>query len=278
MSKLEIKFQLFNLSPQLKGFIEKIWVFESSEPMPRDDMKMVAPNGRLLLLMPFRNALVGQKVNRNYLAPQNRISLVGMSDCPSIVDAEMKGAIGTIGVEISAIGAYRFFHIRLKDIKNQLYLLEDIIGRPAKIIQQRMSETQSIDGKIQLLQQFLLSLFVQSEEDTLFEYCIRQINLSKGGHTIKQLEHKTGYTSRWLNLKFEERLGISPKNYSSIMRFQRFYKAMLSNPNDFFKQASFYDHYHDESHFIKEFRRFTEMPPGRLIKSKNEFGKTFYKE
>ena len=278
MSKLEIKFQLINPVWQLKTFIEKIWVFESSEPMPRDDMKMVAPNGRLLLLMPFRNALVGQKVNRNYLAPQNRISLVGMSDCPSIVDAEMKGAIGTIGVEISAIGAYRFFHIRLKNIKNQLYLLEDIIGRPAKLIQQRMSETQSIGGKIQLLQQFLLSLFVQSEEDTLFEYCIRQINLSKGGHTIKQLEHKTGYTSRWLNLKFEERLGISPKNYSSIMRFQRFYKAMLSNPNDFFKQASFYDHYHDESHFIKEFRRFTEMPPGRLIKSKNEFGKTFYKE
>jgi len=278
MDKLDIKFQLISPIGQLKSFIDKIWLFESSGPMPRDDMKLVVPNGRLLLLMPFRNGLAGQKGGRYYLAPQNKISLVGISDCPSIVDAEMGGAIGTIGIEISAIGAYRFFHLRLKGIKNQLNLLADVIGQPAIIIEQRMSEIQSIDGKIQMLQQFLLSLFIKSEEDALFDYCIQQIKVSKGSHSIRQLERETGYTSRWLNLKFEERLGISPKNYSSIVRFQRFYREMLSNPNDFFKRKSFYDHYHDESHFIKDFRRFTDMPPVRLISSKNDFGKTFYQD
>jgi hypothetical protein len=208
MDKLDIKFQQISPIGQLKSVIDKIWLFESNRPMPRDDMKLVVPNGRLLLLMPFRNGLAGQKGGRYYLAPQNKISLVGI---------------------------YRFFHLRLKGIKNQLNLLADVIGQPAIIIEQRMSEIQGIDGKIQMLQQFLLSLFIKSEEDALFDYCIQQINVSKGSHSIRQLERETGYTSRWLNLKFEERLGISPKNYSSIVRFQRFYREMLSNPNDFFQ-------------------------------------------
>jgi len=95
---------------------------------------------------------------------------------------------------------------------------------------------------------------------------------------MRQLERGTGYSSRWLNLKFEERLGISPKNYSSIIRFQRYYRELVLNPGNFFKQKLFYGDYYDESHFIKDFRRFTDAPPARLIRMKNEFGKTFYRD
>jgi hypothetical protein len=278
MNKLEIKFRQISPIWQLKGFIDKIWVFESNEPMSRDDMKLVVPNGRLLLVIPFRNGITGQMDSKYYVTPENRIALIGMSDRPSIVDAEMQGPTGTIGVEISAMGAYRFFHLRLKDIKNQLHSLSDIVGKAGSIIEQRISEAQSIDDKIQLLQQFLFSLFTQREEDPLFEYCVRQIQAAKGSNLIRQLERETGYSSRWLNLKFEERLGISPKNYSSIMRFQRYYREMLLNPSAFFKQKLFYDYYYDESHFIKDFKRFTDVPPTKLMRLRNEFGKTFYKD
>lgn len=278
MDKLEIRFRQISPIWQLKGLIDKIWVFESSEPMSRDDMKLVVPNGRMLLIIPFRNGITGQMDNKYYITPENRIALVGISDRPSIVDAEMKGPTGTIGVEISAMAAYRFFHLKLKDIKNQLHPLSDIVGKDAATIEQRIAESESIDDKLDLLQQFLLSLLHYGKEDSLFEYCVRQIQTATGSNLIRQLERETGYTSRWLNLKFEERLGISPKNYSSIMRFQRYYKELLLNPDAFFKQKSFYDYYYDESHFIKDFKRFTDIPPTRMMRSKNEFGKTFYKD
>lgn len=275
---LEIQFQTFEPLPQLKGYIDRIWVFESSAPMPNDDMKLVVPNGRLLLVIPFRNGLTGLMDDKYYVTPKDQMALVGMSDRPSIVDAAAQGPTGTIGVEISAMGAYRFFHLRLKDIKNQLHPLADILGKTINSIEQRLAESPAIPGKIRLLQQFLLSLFFRSERDPLFEYCVQQIHVATGSQLVRQLEQGTGYSSRWLNLKFEERLGISPKNYSSIIRFQRYYRAMLANPGDFFKLKDFYDDYYDESHFIKAFRRFTDMPPTRLMQSKNEFGNTFYQD
>lgn len=244
--------------------------------MPGDDMKLVVPDGRLLMIIPFRNGIVGQMGNKRYLAPQHAIAIVGASDLPSVVDAQWNGPTGTIGVEISPMGAYRFLHLHMKDIKNQSNLLTDILGHTARALEQRIAALESLDDKVRILQQFLLTLFVNSEKDALFEHCIHQLEISQGSIRIAALERQTGYSSRWLHKKFEERLGISPKNFASIMRFQQYYRALLANSTAFFRQKQFFDHYHDESHFIKDFKRFTGLSPTKLIGSKNEFGNTFY--
>ncbi|HYG14269.1 MAG TPA: hypothetical protein VEC12_00845, partial [Bacteroidia bacterium] len=83
---------------------------------------------------------------------------------------------------------------------------------------------------------------------------------------------------RWLHMKFMERAGISPKNLASIVRFQQFYTALAQNREKDFLQKEFYDFYYDQSHFIKDFKRFTGLPPAKLAMSENEFGKIFYKE
>ena len=80
-----------------------------------------------------------------------------------------------------------------------------------------------------LLQQFLLNQFKQQAEDSIFEYCVAKITLLKGKITVKELEKKTGYSSRWLNMKFIDKLGVSPKNLSSIIRFNQYYNAVANN-------------------------------------------------
>ena len=241
-------------------------------------MKLVVPNGRLLLVVPFRNGITGKMNDKFHLVKNNKIALIGIADVPSIVDAETDGPTGTIGVEISAIGAYRFFHFSLKEIKNRLYYLTDILCKIATEVERKLQDFENIDDKIKLLQEFLLSLFIREDKDSLFEYCLHQIEGSQGSVHIKELEKQTGYTSRWLNMKFDEKLGMSPKNISSIFRFQKYYQALLSKPVDFFRQKNFFDDYHDESHFIKDFKRFTGLPPAKLMQLQNEFGRTFYKD
>ena len=44
--------------PLLKGYIEKMWLFESSGKMPVDDLKLVVPNGHIKLSVAFRNGIV----------------------------------------------------------------------------------------------------------------------------------------------------------------------------------------------------------------------------
>lgn len=273
---MEIKFQPIRPIAPLKPYIDKIWILETDRPMPQEDMKLVVPNGKLLLVIPIRNGITGRMNGNDHVAKTDKITLIGMSDHPSIVDAVDNGPVGTIGVELNAIGAYRFFHIRMKDIKYQVHHLGDIVGKMASAIEQQIAETGNALEKVRLLQKFLFSLFTKKEADPLFEYCIDNIVSKKGAINIRKLERDTGYSSRWLNMKFDERLGISPKGLGAILRFQHYYQSILAGSIDFLRQKDFYEHYYDESHFIKEFKRFTGMSPSRLLSKQNEFGRLFY--
>lgn len=246
--------------------------------MPDDDMKLVVPDGKMLMVIPVENTLLGTMNGKINVGKTNKINLIGMSDYGAIVDAGFDGPVGTIGVEFNPAGAYRFFHLNLKDITHQLYELTDILPKSSRQLEERLLECATIDAKIGLLQQYLFSLYQSSEPDQIFEYCISQIEMSYGMIRVKELEAKTGYSSRWLNRKFEHLLGLNPKTLNSVLRFQKSYHAMMADPYTFFNRKDFYDYYHDESHFIKNFKRYTGFSPNKILRMKNEFGKTFYQD
>jgi AraC-like DNA-binding protein len=264
--------------PLLKGYIEKLWVFESMGRAPSGDMKLIVPNGCIKLVIPFRNGLSGTINNWYHLSKENSITLIGMTDVPSIVDVETNSPSGTIGIQFNPMGAYRFFQISQSEIKNQIHLLTDILGKTAKVLEEQISNQESINGKIILLQQFLLKQLMRRDGDDIFDFCIQKIAQTKGTILIKELERNTGFSSRWLNIKFLEKVGISPKNLSSIIRFQQFYRALTKSNESNFLKNDFYDYYYDQSHFIKDFKRFTGFSPTKFSLTENEFGKIFYKE
>ena len=276
---MHMHLQHINPHPFLSGYIEKMWVFKSSGRVTNEDMKLVVPNGLIKLVIPFRNGLSGKMQDGwLHLSKEHSITLIGMSDMPAIVEAENDTTAGTIGVEFSPHGAYRFFRLRQSEIKNQIHPLTDILGNIAKELEEKISNAESVHNKILLLQDFLIKLFSISEADNIFDYCVQRIKTTKGKITISKLEKETGYSSRWLHMKFIDKVGVSPKNLSSILRFQQYYQALAKNEERTFLENDFYDYYYDHSHFIKEFKRFTGLPRARFENANNDFGKIFYKD
>jgi AraC-like DNA-binding protein len=273
-----MRLQQIEPHPLLKNYIEKIWLFESSGKMPADDLKLVVPNGHIKLSVAFRNGIVAAMDGKSFTSKEQNISLTGLTDVPVILDVEKDVSTGTIVVEFNPQGAYRFFHLSLSDIKNQIHSLADILGSVARKLEEQVSNARSINEKVTLLQQFLFKQFTRQPEDSIFEYCVAKIISSRGKVTIKELEKKTGYSSRWLNMKFKDNLGVSPKNLSTIIRFNQYYNAVANNNEMDFMQNAFYEHYYDQSHFLKEFKRFTGQSHSGFEKITNDFGKLFYKE
>ena len=275
---MQMRLQNIDPHPLLKCYIDKIWLFESSGKMPVDDLKLVVPNGHIKLSIAFRNGIVAAINRKRFISKEQNISLTGLVDVPVILDVDEDVATGTIVVEFNPQGAYRFFRISLNEIKNQIHPLTDVLGTVAKQLEEHISNVESTEGKVALLQQFLLNQFKQQAEDSIFEYCVAKITSLKGKITVKELEKKTGYSSRWLNMKFKDKLGISPKNLSTIIRFNQYYNAVANNNEMDFMQNAFYDHYYDQSHFLKEFKRFTGLSHSGFELTTNNFGKLFYKE
>ncbi len=275
---MQIQFRHIEPHFLLKNYIEKMWFFESSGKMPVDDMKLVVPNGNLKLTVSYQNGIVATVNGKTFASKEHDITLTGLIDVPVILDVEEDVATETIGIEFNPQGAYRFFHFNLNDIQNQIYSLSDLLANTGKRLVEEINNTTSAQQKINVLQQFLLKQLSLPQEDLIFEYCIEKITASKGRITIKELEKKTGYSSRWLNVKFNDKLGVSPKNFSSIIRFKYYYEGFINSNKKLFSRNDFYEMYYDQSHFIKDFKRFTGLPPTKFEKQENNFGKSYYRE
>jgi len=256
--------------PLLCPYIAKISVFESNGRLPDTERKLIVPNANFKLTLTYRNGIMARIGNQNFIQIEDKLSLTGLIDSPVLLDAQEDTETGTIIIEFNPLGAYQLFHLSYADIKNQIVELPDIIGNHAQELQAQLAEARTVNLKVQMLQNFLIKQLEKATSDPIYDYCINRISNSKGLITIAQLEKETGYSSRWLHRKFLEHLGTGPKNLSEIVRFKQFYEVYSTGAESRRLKEQIYQNYHDQSHFIRAFKRFTGTTPTDLQNSTNE--------
>jgi AraC-like DNA-binding protein len=247
-----------------------MWVFESSGHLPVEDRKLIVPNANFKLTLTYRNGIVARVADKTFIQNENGLSLTGLVDAPVILDSQKDAQTGTIIIEFNPLGAYRFFHLSFAEVKNQIVEVSDLIGDYAGELQSQLAEANTVALKLQLLQNFLIRLLEKTSADPIYDYCISRISHSKGLISVSQLEKETGYSSRWLHTKFSEHLGTGPKNLAEIVRFKQFYQAYSTGAKLKDLKGLIYHYYHDQSHFIRAFKRFTGSTPTELQNSMNE--------
>jgi AraC-like DNA-binding protein len=262
--------------PLLSPYVAKMCVFESSGRLPAMDRKLIVPNANFKLTLTYRNGIVAGIGDKTFIQAENKLSLTGLIDSPVILDSHEDAQTGTIIIEFNPLGVYRFFRLSYAEVKNQIVELADLIGSQAEELQSQLVEASALNLKLQLLQDFLIKRLEKAAPDPIYDYCINRISDSKGLISVAQLEKETGYSSRWLHIKFLEHIGTGPKNLSEIVRFKQFYQAFSAGTNYQSLKEHIYHYYHDQSHFIRAFKRFTGTTPTDLQNSMNELATKHY--
>jgi AraC-like DNA-binding protein len=259
--------------PLLSPYVAKISVFESSGRLPVEDRKLIVPNAFFKLTLTYRNGIVAGIGDKTFVQGENKLSLTGLIDAPVMLDAQDDAQTGTIIIEFNPLGAYRFFHLSYAEVKNQIVELGDLIGNRAGELQSRLNDANAVHQKLEILQNFLIRQLEKTVGDPIYDYCIDRILASDGLLTVAQLEKATGYSARWLHTKFSEHLGTGPKNLAEIVRFKQFYHSFSAGADYQSLKQQIYHNYHDQSHFIRAFKRFTGATPTDLQNSMNELSR-----
>lgn len=262
--------------PLLRPYIARMYVFESSGRLPVDDTKLIVPNATFKLTLTFRNGISARIGEKTFIQNENKLSLTGLIDSPVTLDPTEDTQTGTIIIEFKPEGIYRFFRLPYTEARNQIIELPELIGNRANKLQAQLADANTNGQRLQLLQDFLLKQLEQTSDDSIYTYCIDRISGSKGLVSVAQLEKETGYSSRWLHKKFMEHLGSGPKTLAEIVRFKQFYQAYATQATPHVLRGFVYEYYHDQSHFIRAFKRFTGFTPTVLQQSMNELATKHY--
>jgi len=262
----------------LKKYIRDIWVFESDGGLTDDESQIIAPNGSMKLLLYYEGHVPATRIGEQaFWMPKHRLFVAGVSDCPTIAGFDRDRPFGCISIELNPAAAYRLLAIPQHELRNIIVPFGELIGSSAaSVLEERIYLAPNPAHKAAHLQDYLAAALARTERDATFEHGATAIMNARGLVSMAALSRETVRSERWLRAKFAERLGISPKTFASIVRFQSCYQALLRDKRGFLQGGYFHDRYYDQAHFIKEFKRFMGHSPSRYTALQNQVGEIIY--
>jgi len=259
---------------ELRPYIESFWVLESPIGLSASAISIAAPNGCPKLIIPYENSIVSVANGRTQMSYAHRMYFVGNRDSATLIWSSARKT-GFIAIEFRPHGAFPIFGVSMSETSNQLWESDCVFGQWSRDVQVTLNDLERIDKKVAYIQDRLILLLRKNRCDAgLVDYCVGALRSADGRISIRELQQRTGYSRRYLDRLFRQHAGLSPKVLAEIFRFQRFYRKWAEGLSfDVFK-AELYDHYYDQAHFTKEFRRMTGHSPGKFVRDvSNEFGR-----
>jgi AraC-like DNA-binding protein len=245
---------------ELRSYVRACWVLESANGLPSAENNIVAPGGRSALVMPLDGSIETTRDSHTVQAQNDSLYFFGTQDCPALVrTAQTK--VRAVVIEFQTCGAYPLFGTPMGDTLNGVIVADDIFGRWGAETRARMCDAAGAAEKLNVLQNQLVRLTGYRERSAMVHYCVKTLATTSGSTTVRQLELETGLTQRYLHKLFQDQVGLSPKVLAGIYRFQTFYQKWAAGCAYEEIKDDLYDHYYDQAHFAKEFKRMAGASP-----------------
>jgi AraC-like DNA-binding protein len=147
--------------------------------------------------------------------------------------------------------------------------------KPAKEknLKEQLGNETSLEKRLQLLNNFILQLYNQAYADTPcgIIYASQMILKNKGLISLPGLQKELQITERTFQRMFESYIGISPRMYSRICRFQAAFRQLNENQFSHLSDIAYEHDYTDHSHLTRTFKEFTGYTPKEYLKNTAEF-------
>ena len=268
--------KIFNFcqpKPPLSKFVDSFWFYESNnaEHQPQH----ILPTGTLELVINVRqDELLFYDSERR-------------ENCSRFSGAVVSGAhghrfaphateeIAIIGVHFKPGGAFPFLGFPANDLADTHVDLETIWGASASRLRTRLCEARTSAERFQLLQDALLNRLCHGVEQHYAVSTALEIFWKNQIHpTVRETAKYLGLSQRRFIQVFSGEVGMTPKLFSRIQRFQQGRNLIQINPTPNWAALALDLGYFDQSHLIREFLEFSGLSPADYLKRHNRLVKT----
>ncbi|MEM1336133.1 MAG: helix-turn-helix domain-containing protein [Bacteroidota bacterium] len=173
-----------------------------------------------------------------------------------------------IAVQFNSYGMFYLKGIPVKELHNSLVSLA-VFFKPSEIerITSRLKESASIYEKFTLLETFLSQQMYSSTIDDRLPFAIASLKSLKI-ERVEALSEALCLSSRAVHKLFHKHVGLNPVQYKRICRFNQAAQLMLQDNPLNLTSIAMDCGYHDQSHFIRDFRKFSGISPSDFMRLK----------
>lgn len=172
-----------------------------------------------------------------------------------------------VQVDLTPLGAGRLLGAP-REVANECVPLDDVLGRFAHELTDRLASAGSWGDRFALLDRVLLERVTDSAEpDPAVAWAWSQLARSHGQVPVGVLADEIGWSRRHFGVRFREQVGLPPKPTGRVLRFRRAADLLASGPVRSIADVAAACGYADHSHLIREFRALAGCTPSELVTS-----------
>ena len=250
--------------PALAPFIKSFWY--ACDPQATHRHQRVLPNGHPQIVISLaRDYLTDANHPTDPLQHTPAAILLGLYSHHQQIDAIDFTEL--IGILFHPGGTLPFFPDNTQLFTNCETDLTILWGRAAQNLRNDLREAHTPTEKFALLDFALRHRLSESKESktqrrpSTIDYALTRLRQSPGTTTIAALTRDIGISPRRLSQQFREQIGVSPKLYCRIQRFQQAVQLLHRGADIHWAELALTCGYYDQSHFVNDFHAFSGLSP-----------------
>ncbi len=173
-------------------------------------------------------------------------------------------------VDFTPLGARLFLGLPMDSLSNRCADLEALLGAAAERLRSRLAEAPDWPARFAIMDRLLLERAAAAEalltgrSWQLADWLDRQLKAAHGGVAIAALAAAAGVSHRHLIAVSRRELGVTPKTYARVLRFNRAQAlAAVAGGRPDWASLALDAGFCDQAHLVREYRALAGRPPAR---------------
>lgn len=247
----------------LRPYIEHYWFVHAPPGQPLDLTVDVFVDARADLVFNF-----GAPWTRTPHGGRARLVRGSVLDAQRLVPIKIRqaGQVVLAGARFHAAGLAAFVTASVHAWTGRVLPVEAVFGRGVARLSRALRESAGdADAQAALLDAFFAErLDVTDGKQTL--WVLTSAIVGAGGLLrMDELCRARGVSIRQLDRLFRAHVGVSPKTFARIVRFQSALAQLTRDPGCTLADVAARSGYYDQPHFVREFKRFAGAAPKHQI-------------
>ncbi len=166
---------------------------------------------------------------------------------------------------------YRLTGMQANEFNNSYIDAENIFSSVLRSVNEQLYHAKDYESMLLIANNFMRSLVKKCKKpgSSMDEACILLLK-NKLPAGVRGIAKEACMSVKQLERKFKERVGVNPKLYERIMRFDNAFRLKNSQPGFDWLRIAIECGYHDYQHLAKEYKDFTGLYPAAFHEIENK--------
>ncbi|MBN2813933.1 MAG: AraC family transcriptional regulator [Bacteroidales bacterium] len=257
---------IFPVHKQLDPFIFSYLHGKINFPFIDKFVSRPIPTGCIVMFIHFGSEVV---LYDHHFKNPKRYScfIVGVQALNKLFYLHAPGNVENLIIAFKPGGFSRIFNCSAFSIMNRVVEIENLLEPDMKGTLKEIATTSDIEARISKLNEFLLDLLSKSSYNTRKNHLevLDMIHRNYGNVNLQEICENLNITLRTMQRSFQVNVGISPKEYIRIVRFNNVFQYLLDDRFEDWQDIVYRFGYYDQSHFIHDFKLVTGYTPQKFI-------------